>query len=206
MAKPSKFAHIVYRTRRFEEMIAWYQKVFEAKVQYQNPGLAFLTYDDEHHRFAFANLAVLDDLRDIRVSTVLYQGEIVAQDGEMVASAPDTTVTMPASLLNTMHMAPLFLSDLRLDPSEAREAVGVIHGEITTRLLDVEPTVRDGWAVADLDRDLLKLVCVERHHATGRVGVSYVQGFGLRRGALASSGRRCARLDRTTPRSRCPGS
>jgi catechol 2,3-dioxygenase-like lactoylglutathione lyase family enzyme len=60
MAKPSKFAHIVYRTRRFEEMIAWYQKVFEAKLQYQNPALAFLTYDDEHHRFAFANLAILD--------------------------------------------------------------------------------------------------------------------------------------------------
>jgi catechol 2,3-dioxygenase-like lactoylglutathione lyase family enzyme len=60
MAKPSKFAHIVYRTRRFEEMIAWYEKVFEARVQYKNPALAFLTYDDEHHRFAFGNLEVLD--------------------------------------------------------------------------------------------------------------------------------------------------
>ncbi len=40
-------------------MIAWYQAVFDARVQYQNPALAFLTYDDEHHRFAFANLAVL---------------------------------------------------------------------------------------------------------------------------------------------------
>lgn len=60
MARPSKFAHIVYRTRRFEEMVGWYQKVFEAKVQYGNPVLAFLTYDDEHHRFAFVNLAVLD--------------------------------------------------------------------------------------------------------------------------------------------------
>jgi catechol-2,3-dioxygenase len=60
MAKPSKFAHIVYRTRRFEEMIAWYEKVFEAKVQYRNPVLAFLTYDEEHHRFAFANLSALD--------------------------------------------------------------------------------------------------------------------------------------------------
>lgn len=60
MAKPSKFAHIVYRTRRFEEMIRWYEKVFEAKVQHKNPALAFLTYDDEHHRFAFGNLAVLD--------------------------------------------------------------------------------------------------------------------------------------------------
>ena len=60
MAKPSKFAHIVYRTRRFEEMIAWYEKVFEAKVQYRNPVLAFLTYDEEHHRFAFANLSALN--------------------------------------------------------------------------------------------------------------------------------------------------
>jgi catechol-2,3-dioxygenase len=60
MAKPTKFAHIVYRTRRFEEMVKWYERVFEAKVQYKNPALAFLTYDDEHHRFAFANLQVLD--------------------------------------------------------------------------------------------------------------------------------------------------
>jgi catechol-2,3-dioxygenase len=60
MSKPSKFAHIVYRTRRFDAMVDWYEKVFEARVQYRNPALAFLTYDDEHHRFAFANLSVLD--------------------------------------------------------------------------------------------------------------------------------------------------
>jgi len=59
MARPSKFAHVVYSTRRFDEMIDWYERVFEAKVVYQNPVFAFLTYDDEHHRFAFANLSVL---------------------------------------------------------------------------------------------------------------------------------------------------
>jgi catechol-2,3-dioxygenase len=59
MAKPVKFAHVVYQTRRFDELIAWYQAVFEAKVVHQDPALAFLTYDDEHHRFAFANLDVL---------------------------------------------------------------------------------------------------------------------------------------------------
>jgi catechol-2,3-dioxygenase len=57
--RPMKFVHVVYRTRRFDEMVRWYQKVFGAKVQYQNPALAFLTYDDEHHRFALANLDVL---------------------------------------------------------------------------------------------------------------------------------------------------
>lgn len=57
--RPRKFVHVVYRTHRFDEMLAWYQFVFDAKVQYQNPILAFLTYDDEHHRFALINLDVL---------------------------------------------------------------------------------------------------------------------------------------------------
>ena len=43
MAKPSKFAHVVYQTRRFDEMLDWYKTVFEATVVYQNPALAFLT-------------------------------------------------------------------------------------------------------------------------------------------------------------------
>lgn len=57
--RPRKFVHVVYRTRRFDEMVRWYQIVFDAKVQHQNPALAFLTYDGEHHRFAFANLDIL---------------------------------------------------------------------------------------------------------------------------------------------------
>jgi catechol-2,3-dioxygenase len=57
--RPVKFVHVVYRTRRFQEMIRWYENVFDAKVQYQSPVLAFMTYDDEHHRFAFINLEIL---------------------------------------------------------------------------------------------------------------------------------------------------
>jgi catechol 2,3-dioxygenase-like lactoylglutathione lyase family enzyme len=60
MARPSKLAHVVYMTSRFDEMIDWYETVFDARVQYQNPALAFLTFDDEHHRFAFANMSVIN--------------------------------------------------------------------------------------------------------------------------------------------------
>ena len=60
MSKPVKFAHVVYQTRRYDQMIAWYATVFEADVVHQDPALAFMTYDDEHHRFAFANLDVLN--------------------------------------------------------------------------------------------------------------------------------------------------
>jgi len=57
--RPARFVHVVYRTRRFEQMIQWYETVFDAKVRYQNPVLAFLTYDDEHHRVALANMAAI---------------------------------------------------------------------------------------------------------------------------------------------------
>jgi adenine deaminase len=133
-----------------------------------------------------ANLVVLDDLRQVCVSMTLHDGMIVARDGALIDGAVAGSA-IPDGLRNSVHIAPLSLGDLRLDPALAQEAVGVIAGEIATRLLEVEPEVRDGSAVAAPERDLLKLVCVERHHATGRVGVGYVQGFGLRQGALASS-------------------
>ena len=60
MAPPMKLSHVVYMTRRFDEMLNWYEAVFETKVQYKNPAFAFLTYDDEHHRFAFANMSVMN--------------------------------------------------------------------------------------------------------------------------------------------------
>ncbi len=80
MVKPVKFAHVVYQTRRYDEMIAWYLQVFEAEVVHQDPALAFVTYDDEHHRFAFANLDLLapggdagkDDRGPIGVNHVAY--------------------------------------------------------------------------------------------------------------------------------------
>ncbi len=88
MARPSKLAHVVYMTRRFEEMISWYKAVFEAKVQYQNPAFAFLTYDDEHHRFAFANMSVLSpngDETDVPTKVgVNHVGYTYANLGELL--------------------------------------------------------------------------------------------------------------------------
>jgi catechol 2,3-dioxygenase-like lactoylglutathione lyase family enzyme len=79
MASPVKFAHVVYMTRRYEAMIAWYKDVFEAEIVNMDPALAFMTYDGEHHRFAFANLDLLkpdggsaDDRGQIGVNHVAY--------------------------------------------------------------------------------------------------------------------------------------
>jgi catechol-2,3-dioxygenase len=58
--RPTKIAHIFYCTRRFEQMVRWYRIVFDASVQYEDGAQAFLTYDNEHHRFAIANMTVLE--------------------------------------------------------------------------------------------------------------------------------------------------
>lgn len=57
-------AHVVYRTRNVESMLDWYKQMFNARVQHQNPLMAFLTYDDEHHRLAFIDLAVMQPDQD----------------------------------------------------------------------------------------------------------------------------------------------
>jgi catechol-2,3-dioxygenase len=58
-ARPTKFAHVVYRTRRRAEMLEWYKLVFDAEIQTENPAIAFLSYDGEHHRFAMIDLNVV---------------------------------------------------------------------------------------------------------------------------------------------------
>jgi adenine deaminase len=65
--------------------------------------------------------------------------------------------------------------------------IGVTGGQLTTRALASEATVDAGRAIADPARDLAKIAVLERHRGTGRIGVGFVTGFGLRRGALASS-------------------
>ena len=100
MVKPVKFAHVVYQTRRYDEMLAWYMAVFEAEVQHQDPALAFLTYDDEHHRFAFANLDVLspegrgqDDRGTIGVNHVAYTYATVGDLLETYARLRDAGIS-----------------------------------------------------------------------------------------------------------------
>ncbi len=132
-----------------------------------------------------ANLVVLRDLERVDVEATFFRGELVARDGQM--TIPVNSAPPPGFLSHSVKLAPLMRRDLTLEPAAATRAVQVIPGQIVTRCIEVEPAVRDGKAVVDLERDLLKLVCVERHHATGRCGAGYVNGFGLKRGAMAST-------------------
>lgn len=132
-----------------------------------------------------ANLNIISDLEAVAIDTTLFQGKVVAYRGEMVVDLPASDP--PDFLLDSMHVGPLDLASFRLDPELATKAIVVYDGQIVTNVQPVTPIVRDGEAVTDPNFDILKIACIERHKATGRVGVGYIRGFALKKGAIASS-------------------
>ncbi len=65
--------------------------------------------------------------------------------------------------------------------------IGAVPDQIVTKQLIEKPKVENGYVVADPERDLLKMAVIERHLATGNVGIGFIKGFGLKRGAIAST-------------------
>ena len=133
-----------------------------------------------------ADLVVLDDLNTFKVESVYKDGALVAQNGALLVDVP--TATFTGSVTGTVHIGDIREADLRIKGEPGLvEVVGIEPGQITTKHLREEAPLRDGEIVSDPARDLLKLVVIERHHASGKVGLGLVKGFGLREGALASS-------------------
>ena len=132
-----------------------------------------------------ADMVVLDDLDTFAVESVYKDGKLIAQSGKLLVDAPPSGFN---GVTGTIHLGAITLHDLRIAGRPGMvEVVGIEPGQITTRHLREEAPIVDGAIVADPGRDLLKLVVIERHHASGNVGLGLVKGFGLRKGAIASS-------------------
>ena len=130
-----------------------------------------------------ADLLVFDNPQDMTILQVFKAGRPVAREGEYCGPA----LGVPQPPAGAMNVAREGL-DLAV-PAEGQwiKVIQVVPGQIVTRTRVERATVREGLAVADPERDLLKMAVVERHHATGNVGLGFVRGIGLRRGAIASS-------------------
>lgn len=131
-----------------------------------------------------ADLVIFDDLRDFRARRVFSAGELVAEDGEYLGPRPSAPEPPGSGVMVAWDRVDLSVPA----PRGARgKVIHAIPGQIVTRQSVEELTVRDGVAVADPERDLLKIAVIERHAGTGNVGVGFVRGFGLKRGAIAST-------------------
>jgi adenine deaminase len=132
-----------------------------------------------------ANLVVADDLDDLQPRRVYYRGRLVAADGRSLFSHEPRK---ESALRETVRVKPLAQESFVIPADSRRQhVIEVIPHQIITRKVVLEARTNGGEIVADVERDVIKAAVVERHHASGNVGVGLVRGFGLRRGALATS-------------------
>ncbi len=126
-----------------------------------------------------ADLLVLPDLES-------FHPDVVLKAGKPFGEIPQ--VEVPEWVRHTVRIQPVAAGDFQI-PWEGGKArvIGLVEDQVVTELLLEEPKVVDGEAVSDPERDLAKIAVIERHLGTGRIGLGFVRGFGLKSGALGST-------------------
>jgi adenine deaminase len=135
----------------------------------------------------WADFIVFDDLAKFQIKRVYKKGALVAENGKYLREKTQSTEE-PRSTMNLSYRAPADF-EVRVPSAGAKKirVIEIVTNQIVTKEVLETPEIFDGQIVSDIERDILKLVVVERHRATGNVGVGFVRGFGLKRGALGST-------------------
>lgn len=132
----------------------------------------------------WADFIVFDDLKKFKIRRTYKKGVLVAEDGEyLFKSVPK--VPLPRSTMNLRYRP----EDFEVASARGKKirVIEIVPHQIVTKEVITAPKIEEGEIVPDTERDILKLVVVERHRATGNVGVGFVRGFKLKRGAIGST-------------------
>lgn len=125
-----------------------------------------------------ADIVVVDNLEDFNVETVFKRGKLVF-DGEVKAfSAPTVDEKLAEKCFDTFHLDSVTPSSFKVDGKLG--LIGLVGGELLTRNLGTADKI-------DVENDILKIACIERHKGTNHIGVGYVKGYSLKSGAVATS-------------------
>lgn len=134
-----------------------------------------------------ADIAVFEDLKNFEPSMVFKNGKLVARDGKVTV---DMGEFKPPALRGSVNIKYLYKEDLQIKIPEEKKnikIINVIPKQLITKLSVEEAPAANGFAVPDTGRDILKIAVIERHRATGNIGLGFVRGFGLKSGAIAST-------------------
>jgi adenine deaminase len=132
-----------------------------------------------------ADIVAFDNFQDFKIRKVFKNGKLVAMDGVPVYDLPVRSSTTIRGSVNIKWLEGNEF-DLTAKGNLCR-VIGIIRDQIVTEELIKEPTIVDGKIISDPDRDLLRIYVVERHRASGNIGKGLISGFGLKKGAIASS-------------------
>ncbi len=135
-----------------------------------------------------ADILVLDDLDKVDVKDVYSRGVKVVSDKKIVdIKAPEISERIRKTVLNSFHTKRLTVKDFHIEEKSPKcRVIKLIPGQLVTQELisDINWDKNNG---IDLERDILKLAVIERHKNTGHKGIGFINGIGLKKGAIASS-------------------
>lgn len=137
-----------------------------------------------------ADLVFIDSLEDVKIEKVFLKGKLMAENGRFVCSEfSETTPSIPDTLSNTIHIQDIEIDDLQIPCLQGTTAniIEIIPNKIITKHIVEEIHSPNGYFQPSVSRDHLKMTVVERHAATGNIGLGIVKGFGLKSGAIAST-------------------
>jgi adenine deaminase len=132
-----------------------------------------------------ADLVVVGDLKNFQAQQVFKAGQMLVDEGRLLADLPSPRATTPTSAFRVKEFPVEAFSPAAA--GELVKVIGLVPGQLLTEKRVLPAPIRAGRLATDPSRDLLKLAVVERHHGSGHLGLGLVQGFGLKRGACASS-------------------
>lgn len=134
-----------------------------------------------------ADIAIFKDLKNFEPTMVFKKGELVAQNGKMTI---DMTEFQPPELRGSVNVKPIKKKDFQIKIPKGKskiKVINVIPKQLITKLSIEKIHEENGYATADTQNDILKIAVIERHKASGNIGLGFVKGFGLKTGAIAST-------------------
>ena len=132
-----------------------------------------------------ADIAVFENLQSFQPVHVIKGGAQVVRNRKLLWKS-DSVLEPPGQ---SMNMRPATVEDFRIPAKKNKKlrVIGISQTQLLTSELHLTPTVQNGEAVSDIGRDILKMAVFERHHNTGNIGLGFAFGFGLKKGAIATT-------------------
>ena len=132
-----------------------------------------------------ADIAVFENLQSFQPVHVIKGGVQVVKNRKLLWKS-DPVLEPPGQ---SMNMRPATVEDFRIPAKKNKKlrVIGISQTQLLTSELHLAPTVQNGDAVSDVGRDILKMAVFERHHNTGNIGLGFAFGFGLKKGAIATT-------------------
>ena len=134
-----------------------------------------------------ADFLLLDSLEELAIAAVYKSGQLAAQNGQYVGPVQEKSDSSPVQ--DTVRIAELSLDSFQIPMGSSSKAhvIGINPNNLITEHLIIKTPGTNGFFVSDTEEDLLKIAVIERHKATGNIGLGIVHGLGLKNGAIATT-------------------